>query len=35
MTRGLLFLALGVLMLWLATADPDSVIEIIARFAGQ
>ena len=28
----MLFLALGVIMLWLAVAGPDSVIEIIKRF---
>ena len=33
--QGMLFLALGVIMLWLAFADPDSVIEIIGRFAGK
>ena len=33
--QGLLFLALAGFMLWLAFADPDSVIEIIGHFAGK
>ena len=33
--QGMLFLALAAIMLWLAFAAPESVIESIGRFAGQ
>ena len=33
--QGLLFLAIGVILLWIAFADPDSVIGIIERFTGR
>ena len=32
--QSMLFLALGVILLWLAFADPDTAIEIIERFTG-